>query len=394
MMQNSQQLVYQAPNLYPYRPCIPPQQYQPHLPLGNTTFGPGLSQLTTNSNSIAGNIMYNAAHLNSMHPMMNLYHYPNSEPILPPSNTQQWKTQASNDNLLFTAEDLMLTINRLHRAPECAHELETLITDIKDGRKGRHDLLHYVRSYDHEVDTPQLAAAQVDTTTAINFKVPQSESMASEEIVSDSSVHLDEPTTQSEGHDLMPSSRSSSNTGIRGITWQESRNSYQASVCISLKQIYKIFSSKRVGKERALSQACKWLQEMRTRRDNGEDLESLMKAGLLARKVSNTGIRGITWQESRMKFQCSIYMEKGRRVQKYFPTGLNRSGPRYEDAFRKAQQWTKMMDQKKNQLTKQKYCVNAPAPQTSQPIDPLVSRGTLSYDNVPLDTSGSIGWDV
>eukprot|EP00915_Cephaloidophora_sp_WS-2016_P000174 GHVH01000265.1.p1 GENE.GHVH01000265.1~~GHVH01000265.1.p1 ORF type:complete len:101 (-),score=10.81 GHVH01000265.1:866-1129(-) len=45
-----------------------------------------------------------------------------------------------------------------------------------------------------------------------------------------------------------------------------------------------------------------------------------------------------------------------------------------------------MMDQKKNQLTKQKYCVNAPAPQTSQPIDPLVSRGTLSYDNVHGDT--------
>merc|ERR1712227_710204 len=81
--------------------------------------------------------------------------------------------------------------------------------------------------------------------------------------------------------------------------------------------------------------------------DSNTSLTDMKKDGLYGRKPSNTGIRGITWQESRMKFQCSIYMDKGERIQKYFPTGLKSSGPRYEEAFRKAQEWMLAMEKKK-----------------------------------------------
>eukprot|EP00915_Cephaloidophora_sp_WS-2016_P005470 GHVH01007278.1.p1 GENE.GHVH01007278.1~~GHVH01007278.1.p1 ORF type:complete len:484 (-),score=47.75 GHVH01007278.1:86-1537(-) len=336
-----------------------------------------------------------------------LYHHPMNPswisvglPSLPPppprtplSAPPPPHNATTDQDLRFSADDLILSMHLVNKSPELLDSISDLVEGIGEGVKGRHELQFFFQSRgdplkSSEQQSPplspyssQLQLHQQQTIPCQQQTIQHDEHGASQQSIisqedyggthsshedsgpiglADSQIGSQIDDYNVSDSNLSNGGQSSSNTGIRGITWQESRCSYQASVCISLKQIYKIFSAKRVGKDRALEQARKWLAEMRTRRDNGESLESLMKAGLFARKVSNTGIRGITWQESRMKFQCSIYMEKGRRVQKYFPTGLNRSGPRYEEAFRKAKEWTRKMEMKKRLMMQQSSSIAHP----------------------------------
>ena len=75
-------------------------------------------------------------------------------------------------------------------------------------------------------------------------------------------------------------------TSVPGICWQENRQCYQSSFKARDKYVYKIFSSKRCGREEAFRQAQEWRNELKKLVDEGKSYEDKrMVAGVFLNRL-------------------------------------------------------------------------------------------------------------
>eukprot|EP00915_Cephaloidophora_sp_WS-2016_P000476 GHVH01000602.1.p1 GENE.GHVH01000602.1~~GHVH01000602.1.p1 ORF type:complete len:408 (+),score=59.90 GHVH01000602.1:165-1388(+) len=306
---------------------------------------------------------------------------------------------------MFTAEELLYVVNKVSACPRLMSSLEEVVAGISAGRYENgslHEVLNRSPYQQHDFNVAGATTAHISSDArhqVMNNIAPILNALSAS---ADSSMTAAAPTAispslevRSEHTRLSHIEEVDTNDSIDGpiirepstaIFWYEKTELFNAVVTDTEGNNWsKLFSvEENNGRSFALEAAEAWVHKvMRASKPSsnqapilmtGEavDNETLLKlvqdcarknqniANIgstapvpppfgLNKKVSNTGIRGITWQESRKKFQCSIYMEKGKRIQKYFPTGLNSFGPRYEEAFRRAKSWMAKMELQREQ---------------------------------------------
>eukprot|EP00915_Cephaloidophora_sp_WS-2016_P000475 GHVH01000601.1.p1 GENE.GHVH01000601.1~~GHVH01000601.1.p1 ORF type:complete len:387 (+),score=45.56 GHVH01000601.1:242-1402(+) len=320
--------------------------------------------------------------LNKLPPLPRLEN--SQQPVQQSVPQPEYSSAVNPVELLFSADELLNAAREICRFPCLLNSFEEMVRDVRYGRQSKDQLDHF---FDHHksdnndtlfpaLGSPYMGLQPPAETTrgerTFDHVVPVLQSLRGGGQVDYKNYERDL---------VAPSSAKAKSD----ITWYDDRNMFSAQVALpNGKHFTRSFTVREYDDRNSCLKAAEdWIISVKNSNPNNI-LSSLIENTTLEpksllnmvqdchrqtrnlanisstapvpppfglnKKVSNTGIRGITWQESRKKFQCSIYMEKGKRIQKYFPTGLNSFGPRYEEAFRRAKSWMAKMESERKEI--------------------------------------------